>query len=133
MLIEDMSKLVMDGEQPPKEVEDVNPFAVDIIEEGTGESVGKGSIVMMHYTGKLVSDGTVFDSSHSRDTPFKFKQGMGAVIKCWDEAVLDKGFKKGTIATITCPSRMAYGQGGTKNIPANADVTFDLELLDFIL
>jgi len=132
MLIEDMSKLVMDGEMPPKEV-DENPFEVDIIEEGTGPSVGNGSIVMMHYTGKLVSDGTVFDSSHERDAPFKFKQGNNSVIECWDEAVLNKGFKKGTIATITCPARMAYGAGGSKNIPANADVTFDLELLDFIL
>ena len=37
--------------------------------------LGGSSIVMMHYTGRLISDGTVFDSSHSRDTPFKFKLG----------------------------------------------------------
>ena len=43
-----------------------------------GETVNNWSlsvIVMMHYTGRLISDGTVFDSSHSRDTPFKFKLG----------------------------------------------------------
>ena len=54
-----------------------------ILEEGTGECPEDGMAIVAHYTGTL-DDGTQFDSSHSRNTPFKFKVGKGSVIKGWD-------------------------------------------------
>ena len=41
----------------------------------------------MHYTGTL-TDGTVFDSSVRKGRPFKFKIGIGQVIRGWDEGVM---------------------------------------------
>lgn len=50
-----------------------------ILKEGEGdERPGKGNNVFVHYTGRLL-DGTVFDSSVSRNELFNFKLGQGNV------------------------------------------------------
>ncbi|EFA82868.1 hypothetical protein PPL_03646 [Heterostelium album PN500] len=54
---------------------------------GNGSKPVKGNSVTVHYTGKL-TNGSVFDSSHKRNTPFNFTLGIGQVIRGWDEGVL---------------------------------------------
>lgn len=39
----------------------------------------KGENLIMHYTGKLKSNGNVFDSSVEKGRPFKFVIGVGQV------------------------------------------------------
>lgn len=41
-----------------------------------------------HYTGRLASNGRVFDSSYERGRPLSFKIGAGEVIKGWDLGIL---------------------------------------------
>jgi hypothetical protein len=45
-----------------------------IITKGTGEQIPSNVVAIVHYTGKLL-DGTVFDSSKKRGTPFTFNIG----------------------------------------------------------
>lgn len=66
----------------------------------------KGDGVKIHYTGTL-ADGTVFDSSASRD-PLDFTLGSGQVIPGFEEAVL--GMAIGDKKTVTIPSQKAYGE-----------------------
>lgn len=95
---------------------------------GTGAEAQKGSVVTVHYTGVLL-DGTKFDSSLDRGTPFSFGLGDGMVIAGWDEGVV--GMKVGGKRRLNIPSNMAYGQRGVPPvIPPNAPLVFEVELLD---
>jgi len=50
-----------------------------LVKEGEGwERPGAGDEVEVHYTGTLL-DGTKFDSSRDRDSPFKFTLGQGII------------------------------------------------------
>jgi len=64
-----------------------------------------GSVVNLHYTGKL-SDGVVFDSSAGRDT-LQFEVGTGQVIPGFEEAVIGK--KTGDKVSVTIQPEFAYG------------------------
>ncbi len=97
--------------------------------EGEGEKVGKGKKIKAHYVGKLL-DGTEFDSSVKRGTPFEFVVGTGQVIKGWDEALSD--MKKGEKRTLIIPSDLAYGPNGRPpTIPPSSTLVFEVELVDF--
>lgn len=100
-----------------------------ITHEGNGQRAKAGDQVIVHYTGKLTND-TIFDSSLTRNQPFKFKLGAGQVIKGWDEgiALLNVGDK----AVLTIPSNLGYGERATGKIPANATLVFEVELLGIV-
>ncbi len=94
---------------------------------GTGAKPESGQIVTVHYTGKL-DDGSVFDSSVERGQPFSFTLGVGGVIPGWDEGLAS--MKVGGKRTLIIPPELAYGEEGAPPvIPANATLTFDVELL----
>ena len=84
--------------------------------------------MIVHYTGTLL-DGTKFDSSVDRGTPFNFLLGGGEVIKGWDLGVAT--MKKGEKSVFTIHSDLAYGAGGSGKIPPNATLKFEVELLQF--
>ena len=95
---------------------------------GAGAEAVAGKSVTVHYTGTL-QDGSQFDSSVDRNQPFSFILGAGQVIPGWDEGVA--GMKVGGKRKLVIPPGLAYGaQGYPPVIPANATLTFDVELLE---
>jgi FKBP-type peptidyl-prolyl cis-trans isomerase FkpA len=94
---------------------------------GTGTEALAGKKVTVHYSGFL-TNGTMFDSSIPRKTPFTFILGAGEVIQGWDRGVV--GMKVGGKRKLTIPSKYGYGARGAGNvIPPNATLIFDVELL----
>ena len=61
--------------------------AISFTTKGSGSKCQEGQEAAVQYTGSLISNGSVFDSSIPRGEAFKFTIGNGAVIKCWDQAL----------------------------------------------
>ncbi|XP_065344686.1 FK506-binding protein 59 isoform X1 [Cloeon dipterum] len=117
---------------PGPNVVDISPnkdegVKKEILQEGSGRLIPKGCKAIVHYTGSLL-DGTVFDSSRRRSSPFDFELGKGSVIKAWDLGVAT--MKKGEKSMFVCRADYAYGQSGSPpTIPPNATLVFEIELL----
>ena len=97
------------------------------LEVGQGPAAKKGDSVRVHYT--LWVDGKVADSSHERKEPFAFNLGFNQVIPGWDRGVV--GMKVGGKRKLVVPPNIGYGkQGRPPSIPPNAELTFEIELLE---
>ncbi len=100
------------------------------IQAGDGPAPQAGEVVAVHYTGAL-TDGTVFDSSVERGTPFQFALGRGMVIPGWDEGIAL--MKVGGKARLVIPPELAYGESGAGGvIPPNATLIFEVELISIL-
>lgn len=93
---------------------------------GTGPTPQKGQTVSVHYTGTRL-DGFEFDSSRRKGTPMEYRFGVQPMIKGWDEGV--STMQVGGRRKLVVPGPLAYPAGRPPNIPPNATLVFDLELL----
>ena len=99
-----------------------------VLKAGTGAIPKATDTVKTHYRGTLVN-GTEFDSSYKRNEPAEFP--VGGVIKGWTEAL--QLMKAGSKWQLFIPSELAYGENGAgADIPPNAVLTFDIELLEIV-
>ena len=114
---------------------DATPVALQKIDTvvGTGKEAVAGMTAVVNYTGWLYSPnaqmqhGAQFDSSVGRE-PFSFQLGSGMVIPGWDQGL--QGMKVGGKRTLIVPAALGYGERGAGPIPPNANLIFDIELLD---
>ncbi len=116
-----------------------------LTEAGTGEKPQVGDTVQVNYTGALVANGEVFDTS-VKDVaeknkiynamrpyePAKFAIGVRQVIPGWDEGLLLA--PKGSKLKLIIPSQLGYGDRGDGRgvIPPFAPLVFDIELIDVL-
>ena len=105
----------------------LSKLKIEDVQVGTGATVEAGDTVSVQYTGTL-ADGTKFDSSYDHGgQPLEFAVGQGNVIKGWDMGLL--GMKVGGKRNLTIPPELAYGDKAVGPIPANATLSFAVELV----
>ena len=115
--------------------------SVDEIRAGTGDHPTATDVVFVHYTGKL-ADGTVFDQSQPLPLPVQgiLPEGtplpLEQMVPGFREAALQ--MQRGGKYVVEIPADKAYGAEGRINpqtgegVPPNADLTFEIELVDFM-
>lgn len=94
---------------------------------GSGAQPVATDVVKVNYRGTL-ADGTEFDASAKHGGPATFP--LNRVIPCWTQGVAT--MKVGEKAKLTCPAATAYGSRAVGTIPANSDLTFEVELLGIV-
>lgn len=102
---------------------------IEDIVVGDGKTCVKGALILTHYTGWL-DDGTRFESSHDRGQPFQCVIGSRRVIQGWDRGLM--GMKVGGKRRLWVPAALAYGERQNGNVPPNANLTFEIELLEVL-
>jgi peptidyl-prolyl cis-trans isomerase A (cyclophilin A) len=119
-----------------------------ITQAGAGKKPAEGTNVFIHYAGYL-EDGTLFDSSYEAVAkeygkydenrakangyqPFPFQYGnKGGLIPGFLEGLNNMSFSDKAVLFI--PSSLGYGaQGAGGIIPPNANIIFEVELLEAI-
>lgn len=100
----------------------VSKLKVEILKEGTGETVKATDSINSSYFG-WTSDGKIFDSSKKKsadDKPTTFS--LSGVISGWTEGLT--GVKAGSVVRLTIPADKAYGAQESGIIPANSPLEF---------
>ena len=95
---------------------------------GEGEEVRAGDAAAINFTGWLES-GVQFDTSLDDGELLTFGLGRGQVIAGWDEGIV--GMKPGSVRRLIVPPELGYGALGSENVPPNAVLTYDIELVAF--
>lgn len=95
-------------------------------EVGKGAQVVAGATVTVHYTGALAKNGIIFQSTHDSGKTASF--ALGEVIEGWVQGI--PGMRIGGSRRLIIPAALAYGnESPAKNIPANSDLVFDIDLI----
>merc|ERR1711865_53921 len=89
-----------------------------------------GSWLKVHFVGKTLFNGKVFDSSfHTGSLPVKFMIGDSDRPEGWSLGMI--GMCEGERRKIILPSKLAFGEAGGNGVPPGADVSYDVELVSF--
>jgi len=97
---------------------------VKALTAGSGESPTMEDVVLINYKGML-EDGTVFDQNKGYPNP------VAQFVPGFSKALMK--MQRGGKYMVEIPSSLAYGANppAGSQIPANADLKFEVELLDF--
>lgn len=105
----------------------IEGLEIKVLEEVSGELSKIGDTLTVHYSGTL-EDGTEFDSSIKRGSPFSFTLGEGRVILGWELGLL--GMREGEKREIIIAPELGYGERQVGSIPPNSTLIFEVELLE---
>jgi FKBP-type peptidyl-prolyl cis-trans isomerase FkpA len=90
---------------------------------GTGARPGTGDVVLVNYIGYLAATGAVFDQGMRSPLP------VASVIPGFSQGL--QTMARGGVSRLCIPAALGYGAQASGPIPANSDLVFQVELLDF--
>jgi FKBP-type peptidyl-prolyl cis-trans isomerase len=93
---------------------------------GDGPAAKAGDQVVTHYIGHL-TDGTEFDTSHSRADGLAAVVGGPGVIAGFSQGL--EGAKVGMLRKIVVPPEIGYGEADRGKIPPNSTLIFYLQIM----
>jgi FKBP-type peptidyl-prolyl cis-trans isomerase FkpA len=96
---------------------------VETLTEGHGTSPTIDDVALINYKGTL-ADGKVFDQKERAVLPLK------GVVPGFTKALVQ--MQRGGKYRVEIPAELAYGAKDQPGIPPNSNLTFEIELLDFI-
>jgi FKBP-type peptidyl-prolyl cis-trans isomerase FkpA len=94
-----------------------------VLIEGNGRKPTSKDKVEVHYRG-LMLNGVTFDTSYTDDEPISFR--LKNMIKGWIEGV--QLMPVGSVFVFLIPPELAYGDKGSRSIPANSTLIFEIDL-----
>lgn len=95
--------------------------------EDCSKKTTRGSAVAVDYTGWLLKDATMFDTSSKRD-PLTLTLGAAQVIPGWEEGLMDACLGEKRLLII--PAGKAYGERGIPGvIPGDATLAFEVHVV----
>lgn len=105
------------------EAKTADGLGYSMLRPATGAKPAEADYVLVNYIGYLAATGAVFDQNmHS---PFP----VNGVVPGFSKGL--QMMTKGSIARFCIPAAMGYGAQESGPIPANSDLVFQVELVDF--
>jgi hypothetical protein len=111
--------LTIPKSDPPEEL------AVAVLKAGDGEKVSKTTQMVVHYTGALWTERTIFDSSWENGAPATFSPD--GIIPGLATALV--GQQVGSQVLVVIPPELGYGDQANASIPANSTLVFVVDIL----
>jgi arylsulfatase A-like enzyme len=93
---------------------------------GQGPRPQAGDLMVIHGIGRF-TDGKEFWNTRTDDTPYEYTPGVDRVIRGFEEGMRE--VRAGDRIVITMKPELAYGEKGNRDIPPNATLVFDYEIL----
>jgi FKBP-type peptidyl-prolyl cis-trans isomerase len=101
------------------------------LQVGSGRVVANGDLVSVHLSGWVQVQGPAdkaFIDTRKEDQPLRFLVGTAHVMPGLNEGVL--GMQPGGRRLLRIPPQLGYGARAIENVPANATLVMQVELLD---
>ncbi|WP_282824368.1 FKBP-type peptidyl-prolyl cis-trans isomerase [Gulosibacter sediminis] len=124
---------VSDGEGEPDvtintDAEDPSEQQTAVILQGDGETVADGDTVIVQYSGYLLSDGSMFDTSWETGLPPAFPTSM--VVAGFRDALV--GQQVGSRVVTVFPSDLGYGDEAYGPIPGGSTLVFVADIIALV-
>jgi FKBP-type peptidyl-prolyl cis-trans isomerase FkpA len=94
-----------------------------MLRPGSGAKPTQGDVSLVNYIGYLATTGAVFDQGMRSPLP------VNGVIQGFSQGL--QMLAKSGVARFCIPATMGYGSQASGPIPANSDLVFQVELVDF--